>query len=130
MDMGPPTFTIVMVSNSPNSIVMLAFDWNYRQVEMKFLCIYCLSLQTRLALVFYYIGNKKGQNKEMGKDFSKNVSKYFRSTIEIFCFKNCSDLLLWEKKNSTDRKNFWNSKAKAENLQNLWDQENNLLEQR
>ena len=31
--MGSPTFTIVMVSNSPNSIVMLAFDWNYRQVE-------------------------------------------------------------------------------------------------
>ena len=34
--------------------------------------------------------------------------------------------LLWEKKCSIDWENFWNSRLKAENLQNLWDHENNL----
>ena len=43
------------------------------------------------------------------------------SEIEIvFCYQNCSDLL-WEKNVQVIEKNFWNSRLKAENLQNLWD---------
>ena len=37
-----------------------------------------------------------------------------------FCYQNCSDLL-WEKIILVIEKNFWNSRLKAENLQNFWD---------
>ena len=38
----------------------------------------------------------------------------------VFCYHNCSDLL-WEKIVLVNEKNFWNSRLKAENLQNFWD---------
>ena len=38
----------------------------------------------------------------------------------VFCCKNCSHLL-WEKIVLVIKKNFWNSRLKAENLQNFWD---------
>ena len=38
----------------------------------------------------------------------------------VFCYQNCSDLL-WEKNVLAMEKNFWNSRLKAENLQNFWD---------
>ena len=38
----------------------------------------------------------------------------------VFCYQNCSDLL-WEKNVLVIEKNFWNSRLKAENLQNIWD---------
>ena len=38
----------------------------------------------------------------------------------VFCYQNCSDLL-WEKIVLLIEKNFWNSRLKAENLQNFWD---------
>ena len=38
----------------------------------------------------------------------------------VFCYQNCSDLL-WEKIVLVMEKNFWNSRLKAENLQNFWD---------
>ena len=38
----------------------------------------------------------------------------------VFCYRNCSSD--WEKKN-------WNSRLKAENLQNFWDHQNNLFKQ-
>ena len=41
--------------------------------------------------------------------------------IMVFCYQNCSDLL-WEKIVLVIEKNFWNSRLKAENLQNFWDQ--------
>ena len=46
----------------------------------------------------------------------------------VFCYQNCSDPL-WEKNILVIKKNFWNSKLKAENLQNVWDHKNNLFEQ-
>ena len=42
--------------------------------------------------------------------------------IIIFCYQNCSDLL-WEKNVLVIEKLFWNSRLKAENLQNFWDHE-------
>ena len=47
----------------------------------------------------------------------------------VFCYQNCSDLL-WEKIVLVIEKNFWNSRLKAENLQNFWDHMNNLFKQR
>ena len=41
-------------------------------------------------------------------------------------YQNCSDLL-WEKIVLVIEKNFWNSRLKAENLQNFWDHLNNLF---
>ena len=38
----------------------------------------------------------------------------------VFCYQNCSDLL-WEKIVLVIEKNFWNSRLKAENFQNVWD---------
>ena len=38
----------------------------------------------------------------------------------VFCYQNCSDLL-WEKIVLVIEKNFWNSRLKAENLQNFRD---------
>ena len=38
----------------------------------------------------------------------------------VFCYQNCSDLL-WEKNILVIEKNFWNSRLKAENLQNFWE---------
>ena len=38
----------------------------------------------------------------------------------VFCYQNCSDLL-WEKNALVIEENFWNSRLKAKNLQNLWD---------
>ena len=35
----------------------------------------------------------------------------------VLCFQSCSDLL-WQKKCSRDRENFWNSRLQAENLPN------------
>ena len=45
-------------------------------------------------------------------------SKYLKGMV--FCYQNCSDLL-WEKIVLVIGKNFWNSRLKAENLQNSWD---------
>jgi hypothetical protein len=36
----------------------------------------------------------------------------------VFCYQNCSDLL-WEKIVLVIKKNFWNTRLKAENLQ-IW----------
>ena len=47
------------------------------------------------------------------------VQKSFWKTM-VFCYQNCSDLL-WEKCVLVIEKNFWNSRLKAENLQNFWD---------
>ena len=38
----------------------------------------------------------------------------------VFCYQNWSDLL-WDKIVRVIEKNFWNSRLKAENLQNFWD---------
>ena len=38
----------------------------------------------------------------------------------VFCYQNCSDLQ-WEKIILVIEKKFWNSRLKAENLQNFWD---------
>ena len=38
----------------------------------------------------------------------------------VFCYQNCSDLL-WEKFVLVIKKNFWNSRLKAENLTFFWD---------
>ena len=37
----------------------------------------------------------------------------------VFCYQNCTDLL-WERIVLVIEKNFWNSRLKAENLQNFW----------
>ena len=44
----------------------------------------------------------------------------------VFCYQNCSDLL-WEKIVLVIKKNFWNSRLKAENLQHFWDHWNNFF---
>ena len=46
----------------------------------------------------------------------------------VFCYQNYSDLL-WEKNVLVIKKNFWNSRLQAENLQNFWDHKNNLFKQ-
>ena len=46
----------------------------------------------------------------------------------VFCYLNCSDLL-WEKIVLVIEKTFWNSRLKAENLENFWDHLNNLSKQ-
>ena len=46
----------------------------------------------------------------------------------VFCYQNCSDLL-WEKNVLVIKKNFWNSRLKANNLQFFWDHLNNLFGQ-
>jgi hypothetical protein len=46
----------------------------------------------------------------------------------VFCYQNWSDLL-WEKIVLVIEKNSWNSRLKAENLQNFWDHSNNLFKQ-
>ena len=46
----------------------------------------------------------------------------------VFCYQNGSDLL-WEKIVKLVKKNFWNSRLQAENLQNFWDHQNNLFKQ-
>ena len=38
----------------------------------------------------------------------------------LFCYQNCSHLL-WEKNVLVIKKNFWNSRLKAKNLQKFWD---------
>ena len=43
-----------------------------------------------------------------------------KRTTMVFCYQNCSDLL-WEKIVVVIEKIFWNSRLKAENLQNFWD---------
>ena len=46
----------------------------------------------------------------------------------VFCYQNCFDLL-WEKIVLVIKKNIWNSRLKAENLQKILDHQNNLLKQ-
>ena len=53
-----------------------------------------------------------------------NFSNTFNQKM-VFCYKNCSDLL-WEKIVLVIEKNFWNSRLKAEKLQNVWDHLNNF----
>ena len=55
--------------------------------------------------------------KKCQKHFFFNLSK--KRTL-VFCYKNCSDLL-WEKNVLVIVKKIWNSRLKAENLQNFWD---------
>ena len=38
----------------------------------------------------------------------------------VFCYQNCHDLL-WDKIVLVIKKTFWNSRLKAENLQNFWE---------
>ena len=49
--------------------------------------------------------------------------KYMTSGYMVFYYQNCSDLL-WEKIGLVIEKNFWNSRLKADNLQNIWDHYN------
>ena len=46
----------------------------------------------------------------------------------VFCYQKGS-ALLWEEIALVIKKNFWNLRLKAENLQNFWDHENNLFQQ-
>ena len=62
-----------------------------------------------------------------------NICKSFQTRENlnwemVFCYQNCSDLL-WEKVVLLIEKNFWNSRLKAENLQNFWEHWNNLFKQ-
>ena len=62
----------------------------------------------------------------LGKlELSVNIFVWFAL---VFCYQNCSDLL-WEKIVPVIEKTFWNSRLKAENLQNFWDHLNNLFKQ-
>ena len=46
--------------------------------------------------------------------------KKIDKTQMVFNYQNCS-FLLWEKNVLVIKKNFWNSRLKAKNLQNFWD---------
>ena len=85
--------------------------------------------------------NKKiGNNPHLGSslyyfaDWSpKTGSRWFWFRYKIglsmvLCYQNCSNLL-WEKNVLVIEKNFWNSRLKAKNFQNLWDHSNNLFKQ-
>ena len=52
---------------------------------------------------------------------------FFLQTM-VFRYQNCSDLL-WDKNVLVIKKNFWNLRLKAKNLQNFWDHLNNLFKQ-
>ena len=54
--------------------------------------------------------------------------KAFQMVILVFCYQNCSDLL-WEKIVQMIKKNIWNLRLEAENLQEVWDHLNNLFKQ-
>ena len=56
----------------------------------------------------------------LGNLWASCVVIYDCHTKMVFCYQNCSDLL-WEKIVLVIEKNFWNSRLKAENLQNFWD---------
>ena len=48
------------------------------------------------------------------------ILQYWNMEEMVFCNQKCSDLL-WEKNVLGIKKNFWNSRLKAKNLQNFWD---------
>ena len=60
----------------------------------------------------------------LGKSTWKNIGAdgdtWAEKTKMVFGYQNSSDIL-WEKIVLVIKKNFWNSRLKAENLQNLWD---------
>ena len=67
--------------------------------------------------------DKQMQDSEFQNWLLDLMSKTFstKSSISmVFCYQSCSDLL-WEKIVLVIQKNFWNSRLKAENLQNFWD---------
>ena len=82
-------------------------------------------------LSLFFVTFKTHQNTEKKLTRAKYlVQKYWWkewNLLTVFCYQNRSDLL-WEKIVLVIKKNFGNSRLKAENLQNFWDQENNLFE--
>ena len=70
--------------------------------------------------------NSKNSSNGLGSKSSLDWSRWFWGLV--FCYQNCSDLL-WGKNVLVIVYNFWNSKFKAENLQNFGDHLNNLLKQ-
>ena len=65
---------------------------------------------------------KRNQNQTKTRLNVIQVWLFFKKLLEklAFCYQNWSDLL-WEKNALVIEKNFWNSRLKAENLQNFWD---------
>ena len=53
---------------------------------------------------------------ETTKVQNKSVIIHEVNVEMVFCYQNCSDLLLWEKIVLVIEKNFWNSRLKVENL--------------
>ena len=68
----------------------------------------CLSICVDVAVTFQFICTHK---------FPYAI---FTCLEMAFCYQNCSDLL-WEKIVIVIKKNFWNSRLKAENLPIFWD---------
>ena len=66
----------------------------------------------------------------LSETFKLQLAETFRWKLKkmVFCYQNCSDLL-WEKIVLVIEKYFWNSRLKAENLQNFSDHWNNLFKQ-
>ena len=66
----------------------------------------------------------------VNKGWVRQIGYFSWSATEemAFCYKNCSDLL-WEKIILVIEKISWNSRLKAENLQNCWDHWNNSFKQ-
>ena len=71
-------------------------------------------------LATFWSKNSKSGNSEWSETKSRPINKPICRKEMVFCYQNCSDLL-WEKIVLVIEKNFWNSRMKAENLQNFWD---------
>ena len=80
------------------------------------------NFQNGLIIVIKYrlIYLSSGYEKILNKEKFPSLKNCVENEEMIFCYQNCSDLL-WEKIVLVIGKNFWNSRLKAENSQNVWD---------
>ena len=90
------------------------FISRYFSIEISFIC----QLQINKIWILEKYPNKK-EIQSISFDPSREM---------VFCYQNCSDLV-WEKIVLVIEKNFWNSRLKAEKLQNFWDHLNDLFKQ-
>ena len=63
---------------------------------------------------------KLALRKQLEKTLLQVRNLSFKIFLVVPKYQNCSDLL-WEKIVLEIEKNFWNSRLKAKNLQNVWD---------
>ena len=93
-------------------------------VDFGSIVLYLLasSLNSCSIMMLRFVDKFKEENNKRPL-FLKRLDKWWfisAQTEMVFFYQNCSDLLR-EKIALVIEKNFWNSRLKAENLQNFWD---------